>query len=258
MNLPILRDPRSPRRTMSERPTEPYPDPADPSARTPEGQTPGTDPAATAAPTPVTPARITTTSGPTPAPAASPAAAGRPVARADPGRTGGAGATPAAAPAGAFSPAPERVDRDRVTWQTTAQPTPESWFEPSAAAATTAAVPAAAVREPRRSAGILGPGPRRLAHRGRPRLRRHLPDAARQRARSTSRRRPPRFRRARSRRRPQPIKIDESSAIIAVAAKVSPAVVRIVSSANATRPTRRRSRPRASAPGSSTTRTAGS
>ena len=33
---------------------------------------------------------------------------------------------------------------------------------------------------------------------------------------------------------PQPVKIDESSAIISVAAKVSPAVVRIVSSANAT------------------------
>ncbi len=236
---------------MSERPTEPY----DPAARTTDGQPP----------TPASPARITTTSGPTPdAPpaaegptpeAASPdeaAAAPKiptvipaPVSRpptiipapaviaapaVDPGP-----ATPAPfdQPAAAFSPAPERIDRDRVTWQSPAQPTPESWFEPSAAAATTVAVAPPATAQPRRSGGIFGPvlaasliaailasSGTYLVLRASGALDQPATGAATVPAGQTAS-------------APQQVKIDESSAIIAVAAKVSPAVVRIVSSANA-------------------------
>jgi S1-C subfamily serine protease len=216
---------------MAERPTEPYPDPADPSRRTPKDQPPDPDPVAPTPPTPVTPARITTTSGTTAElpPAPDPRAEEFPApAPASPGLT-----PAAAAPAAAFSPAPDHVDRDRVAWQTSVPPTPESWFEPSAAAATTSAVPTAPVHESRRSGGIFGPilaasliaailasGGTYLTLRATGAL--DEPSA------------PATLPSGQIAAAPQPIKIDESSAIIAVAAKVSPAVVRIVSSANAT------------------------
>ncbi len=218
---------------MSERPTEPYPDPADLSARTPETVGRDPDPAGPAAPTPVSPARITTTSGPTPAPEASGPQPADLWPAPTPAGVAGTGATPAAEPSAAFSPAPDRVDRDRVTWQTTVQPTPESWFEPSAAAATTVALPAPPVREARRPAGIVGPvlaasliaavlasGGTYLTLRASGALDQPAPPASVPSGQIAT--------------APQPVKIDESSAIISVAAKVSPAVVRIVSSANAT------------------------
>jgi S1-C subfamily serine protease len=215
---------------MPERPTEPYPDPVDPSARTPEGEPAAPDATGPVTPTPVSPARITTTSGPAPEAGGAPEPetnswAAPAAGAAQPGSSSGQ-------PAAAFSPEPERVDRDRVTWQTSAQPTPESWFEPSAAAATTAAVPATPVRETRRSTGILGPVlaasliAALLASAG-TYLTLRASGALDQNAAPAS---VPSGQVATA---PQQIKIDESSAIIAVAAKVSPAVVRIVSSANA-------------------------
>ena len=217
---------------MTERPTEPYPDPADPAAHKAESAK-TSDSTAPAAPTPATPARMTA-SGPTPEPpvepeptveppaTAPPAPAAEPVVWAAPAAA--AAATP---PAAAYSPEPELIDRNRVTWQTPAQPTPESWFEPSAAAATAATNPVAPATQPRRSGGILAPvlgaamiaailasGGTYLTLRATGALDRPAPTSSGPSGQAVS--------------VPQPIKIDESSAIIAVAAKVSPAVVRIV------------------------------
>ena len=210
---------------MTDRPTEPY----DPSARAAENKPP----------TPVTPARITTTSGPTTESPASPTPESEnpwpaPLTKEPtPGQI--EGTAPTAGPSAAFSPAPERIDRDRAIWQTAGQPTPETWFEPSAAAATAVAAPAStSERGARRSGGILGPvlaasliaatlasGGTYLVLRTSGALDQAAPAAASVPSGQIAV-------------APQPVKIDESSAIITVAAKVSPAVVRIVSSANAT------------------------
>jgi S1-C subfamily serine protease len=129
-----------------------------------------------------------------------------------------------------YSPAPDRTDRDRAAWQSPAQPTPEAWFE---AVSTPAAAGAAGASTPRRTAGgILGPvlaasllaatlasGGTYLALRASGALEASAPAAASPVGQTAS--------------VPVPVKIDESSAIIDVAAKVSPAVVRIVSSASA-------------------------
>ena len=210
---------------MTERPTEPYPDPADPAAHQAESaKTP--DSTAPAAPTPATPARMTA-SGPTPEPAVEPPATVAPAPTAEPVVWAAPAAAAAAPPAAAYSPEPELIDRNRVTWQTPAQPTPESWFEPSAAAATTVTKPGPATTQPRRSGGILAPvlgaaliaailasGGTYLTLRATGALDRPAAVASGPSGQAVS--------------VPQPIKIDESSAIIAVAAKVSPAVVRIV------------------------------
>ncbi len=137
----------------------------------------------------------------------------------------------AADDATSFSPAPDRTDRDRAAWETPAQPTPEAWFEPAALAAVSPTqVPYPA---PRRTAGgILGPilaaslisatlasGGTYLVLRASGSLEAAAPAAATPVGQTAGAR--------------QPITVDESSAIIDVAAKVSPAVVRIVSSATA-------------------------
>jgi S1-C subfamily serine protease len=192
---------------MNERPTEPY-DPADPTASTPA--TPTTPPAA---PTPVTPARISTTGGPT----AEPTSPVWPDA-----------VPPLPVEPTAFSPEPDRTDRDRVAWQTPVQSTPESWFEPAASAATTI-VPRAIER--RRTGGVLGPvlaasiiaatlasGGTYLTLRASGALDQAGGTATVPIGQTAS--------------APQPVKIDESSAIIDVAAKVSPAVVKIVSTSD--------------------------
>lgn len=199
---------------MNERPTEPY-DPADPAASTPS--TPATPPTAA---NPVTPARISTTGEPT-------AASTAPWPDAVP---------PLPVEPAAFSPEPDRIDRDRVAWQAPVQSTPESWFEPAASAAT-ATVPMAPA-EPRRANGVLGPvlaaaviaatlasGGTYLTLRASGALDPVAGTAAVPSGQTAS--------------AAQPVKIDESSAIIDVAARVSPAVVRIVSTAdpNATDPT---------------------
>ncbi|MGZ8528430.1 MAG: S1C family serine protease [Candidatus Limnocylindrales bacterium] len=194
---------------MNERPTEPY-DPADQAASTPA--TPATPPAA---PTPVTPARISTTGDPT----AEPTAPVWPEAVAQ----------PPVEPA-AFSPEPDRTNRDRVAWQTPVQSTPESWFEPAASAATTI-VPRATER--RRTSGVLGPvlaasviaatlasGGTYLTLRASGALDQVAGTATVPSGQTAS--------------APQPVKIDESSAIIDVAARVSPAVVKIVSTTDPT------------------------
>jgi serine protease Do len=200
---------------MNERPTEPY-DPATPPTPSPDPVVPPIYVApSTSAPT--GPVRITTTSGSTPLPDAPPFAA--------------------------FSPEPDRVDRDRATWQTPVQPTPEAWFEPAAAAATaTSGFGASGTtgsadttdsgRRPRRAGGLLVPvfsaaliaailasGGTYLTLRASGALDQPAVVAQNPPGQVTG--------------VTQPIKIDESSAIIAVAAKVGPAVVRIVSSANA-------------------------
>jgi S1-C subfamily serine protease len=199
---------------MNERPTEPY-DPADQAASTPP--TPATP---TAAPTPVTPARISTT--------------GASIAESTAPAWPDAVPPPPVEPA-VFSPEPDRVDRDRVAWQAPVQSTPESWFEPAAAAATT---PVPRVAERRRAGGVLGPvlaasiiaatlasGGTYLTLRASGALDPVAGAAAVPIGQTAS--------------APQSVKIDESSAIIDVAARVSPAVVRIVSTSdpNATDPT---------------------
>ena len=195
---------------MNERPTEPY----DPAIPTP--QSASTPPN----PTPSNPVRISTSGD-------------GPVA-ADP------------APIAAFSPEPDRVDRDRAIWDTPVQPTPEAWFEPAATAAT--AIPGSAdqgARPPRPTnsgttstdrrsrrggimvpvfaaaiaAAILASGGTYLTLRASGALDQPAVVAPAPQGQVTG--------------VTQPIKIDESSAIIAVAAKVGPAVVRIVSSATA-------------------------
>jgi serine protease Do len=215
---------------MTERPTEPYPEPADPAAHKEESaKTP--DSTAPVSPTPATPARMTA-SGPTPEPTVEASQPAESPAPASPAPAGGPvlWAPPAAAevpPAAAYSPEPELLDRDRVTWQTPAQPTPESWFEPSAAAATAVTRPVAPATQQRRSGGILAPvlgaamiaailasGGTYLTLRATGALDRPAAISSGPSGQAVS--------------VPQPIKIDESSAIIAVAAKVSPAVVRIV------------------------------
>ncbi len=235
---------------MTERPTEPYPDPEEPAAHAAGG---GGE--ASSGPVPANPARITT-SGPTPEPTPEPAVAD--IASAAPAmpppaaapETGPAGseapsrpiwaapaepAQPAAepitvAPAAAFSPEPERIDRDRVTWQTAAQPTPESWFEPSAAAATTVAQPTPTTQS--RSRGLLGPilGAAIIAAilaSGGTYLTLRATGALDQPAAAATV--PP----GQTASSPQQVRIEESSAIIDVAAKVSPAVVKITTTANA-------------------------
>ena len=254
---------------MTERPTEPYdPDPGrrcqPPTRRSPPGSRPTR--AAPAAPTPATPARIDRRPArrrsrrssrrrrPTARRPSRPAPTAEPVAVGSPGRP----RPPFVQPAAAYSPEPELIDRDRVTWQTPGPADPRVVVRAIRRRGDDRRRPAAPTAQPRRSGGILGAGPRRVAHRGDPRLGRDLPGAPRdRRARPAGgrRRRVPSGQTASA---PQPVKIDESSAIIAVAAKVSPAVVRIVDARHATRPTRPRSRPRASARASSTTRTAGS
>ena len=247
---------------MTERPTEPYPDPDKPAARPAGGAA-----EAGSSPTPANPARITT-SGPTPeptvadraaepkvadvapaaaapvppatspepvAPAQSPVEApteapSRPIWAAPSAQAAPQPANAAPAPAAAFSPEPERIDRDRVTWQSPAQPTPEAWFEPSAAAATTVARQAPS--DPPRARGLLGPilaaaviaavlasGGTYLTLRASGALDQPTAATTVPAGQNTS--------------APQQVRIDESSAIIDVAAKVSPAVVRIISSANA-------------------------
>ena len=111
---------------------------------------------------------------------------------------------------------------------------------------------------PRSAAPGAGHGRGRGARRRRPRLRRHgrRPERDR-RVRSPPRRRP-RPRRATRPRPVSPVTIDESSAVIDVAAKAGPAVVRITTQGvdpNAIDPHPDRA---ASAPGSSSTPTAGS
>jgi S1-C subfamily serine protease len=231
---------------MNERPTEPY-DPADPgtaadrpaAADSPAAadvpQTPG--PAGQPIISPVVPPASTTPAA-TPPPVYVP-----PDMAAQPGTSGEAGppvdgAAPAELePFAVYSPEPDRVDRDRATWQTPVQPTPESWFEPTAAAATATAAPAAATATGssagrRRGDGILVPvfaaalisailasGGMYLTLRASGALDQPAATVANPIGQTTG--------------VTQPIKIDESSAIIAVAAKVGPAVVRIVSSASA-------------------------
>ncbi len=140
------------------------------------------------------------------------------------------------APFAAFSPEPDRVDRDRATWQTPVQPTPEAWFEPTAAAATasasTATTSTGSSGGRRRSGGIIVPvfaaalisailasGGTYLVLRASGALDQPAAAVTAPIGQTTG--------------VTQPIKIDESSAIIAVAAKVGPAVVRIVTSASA-------------------------
>jgi S1-C subfamily serine protease len=228
----------------TERPTEPYPDPADPSARQPEPDASDASDASATPPAPshVAPARITT-SGPTPEPAepvVQPAAIPGPVAPPDqvappeplaltaPAATLANEPSPAPQPAAVFSPEPDRIDRDRVAWQTPVQPTPEAWFEPAAAAAT--AVPAtAAGQAPRRTTGVLAPvlaasliaatlasGGTYLTLRATGALDQPASTSTVPSGQTAS--------------TPQQVKVEESSAIIDVAAKVSPAVVRIISS----------------------------
>jgi S1-C subfamily serine protease len=197
---------------MNERPTEPY-DPADQAPSTPAS--PATPPAV---PTPVTPVRISTTGGPTaePTPPAGSEAVPPPA------------SDPAAFSPAAFSPEPDQIDRDRFSWETPVQPTPESWFEPAATAAT---APAPRTTERRRTSSVLGPvlaaaviaatlasGGTYLTLRASGALDQVGTTATVPSGQTAS--------------APQPVKIDESSAIIDVAARVSPAVVRIVSTSD--------------------------
>jgi len=244
---------------MSERPTEPLPEPAELSAARSK-LPPGADDA-TAAPTPpapVTPARITTTSGPTHEPSpgtqaetvTEPEGASQAAAPAESAVPSEPTAAPPPVtpwpivpsapvpepvppveptqPAAAYSPTPDRIDRDRVAWQTPVQPTPESWFEPAAAAATAPPV-APVVPERRRRSSILGPilaaaviaavlasGGTYLTLRATGALDQPAATASVPAGQTTT--------------TPQQVKVDESSAIIDVAAKVSPAVVRIITS----------------------------
>ncbi len=218
---------------MNERPTEPY-DPADPATA---GEAPVTPPTPGAPSTPSGQPIIS--SVPPPAsttPAAPPPVYVAPTAPAVVSTTGDSATPVDPAPFAAFSPEPDRVDRDRATWQTPVQPTPEAWFEPAAAAATvsasTATTSAGSGGGRRRGGGIIVPVfaaaliSAMLASSGTYLVLR-ASGALDQPAAAVS--------------APigqttgvtQPIRIDESSAIIAVAAKVGPAVVRIVTSASA-------------------------
>lgn len=131
-------------------------------------------------------------------------------------------------PASSFSPAPDHVDRGRVAFDAPTQPTPETWFEPAAAGGAPARVEPKAHR---RAGGILVPvlaaalisatlasGGTYLAFRASGALDTRVATAQTPAGQTAS--------------APQPVTVDENSAIINVAAKVSPAVVRIVSSAN--------------------------
>jgi S1-C subfamily serine protease len=132
-----------------------------------------------------------------------------------------------------YSPAPDRTDRDRAAWQTPVQPTPEAWFEAISVPTLSEAAGAPASRRP--TGGILGPvlvaallaatlasGGTYAALRVSGAL--DAPHTAGASAPS------PASPAGQTASAPVPVKIDESSAIIDVAAKVSPAVVRIVSS----------------------------
>jgi serine protease Do len=136
-----------------------------------------------------------------------------------------------------YSPAPDRMDRDRAAWQTSVQPTPEAWFEAISTPTATEAVGGPPSR--RTSGGILAPvlaasllaatlasGGTYAALRASGAL-----DAPRTAGASGPVVANPAGQTASV---PVPVKIDESSAVIDVAAKVSPAVVRIVSSSAAT------------------------
>ena len=140
---------------MNERPTEPYGRPSEPAG--PADRPAAPEPAAPEPADPPTPSVVTPGS---PSDAAlggldpiatsepAPAAADVPVAASVP-----ASDRPAVVAAtAAYSPPPERLDRDRLTWETPVQPTPEAWFEPVAGRSRPPAAPA-----PRRSGGILGP-----------------------------------------------------------------------------------------------------
>jgi S1-C subfamily serine protease len=212
---------------MNERPTEPY-DPADPAASTPATGTPP------AAPNPVSPARISTTGGPTAE--SGDAESGDQVTAAWTEPAGSDVARQPAVDGAAFSPEPERIDRDRFAWETPVQTTPESWFEPASAAATATAAPRSTGG--RRANGVLGPvlaasviaatlasGGTYLTLRASGALDQAGGTSTVPSGQTTS--------------AVQPVKIDESSAIIDVAARVSPAVVKIVSTSdpNAVDPT---------------------
>ena len=192
---------------MNERPTEPY-DPADQAASTPA--TPATPPAA---PTPVTPVRISTTGGPTAEPTA-PVDAGRrsrsPPAergllararpdRPRPDRLGDAGPVD---PRVVVRAGRQRRDHARPQGRRAAS---GRWvLGPVLAASIIAATLASGgTYLTLRASGALDPAGGTAT----------VPSGQTASA-------------------PQPVKIDESSAIIDVAAKVSPAVVRIVSTTN--------------------------
>jgi serine protease Do len=194
---------------MNERPTEPY----DPANEAPS--VPATSVTSSAAPSHVTPARISTTGGQIAEPTA-------PMPDVAPE------AQPDVHPP-AFSPQPDRIDRDRIAWERPVQTTPESWFEPAATAAT--ATGPSATSERRRTSGVLGPvlaaaviaailasGGTYFTLRASGALDQAGGTATVPSGQTTS--------------VAQPVKIDESSAIIDVAARVSPAVVRIASTTN--------------------------
>ncbi len=137
-------------------------------------------------------------------------------------------ASPSSGPeAGTFSPRSERIDRDRAAWETPTQPTPEAWFEPTHVPAAHVTVP-----ERRRASGVLGPVlaasliSATLASGG-TFLAIHATGALDTDRTTTT------LPAGQTTTSLQPVKLDESSAIIDVAAKVSPAVVKIVSTATA-------------------------
>ncbi len=223
---------------MNERPTEPFgrpSGPAEPSGGPSDATVPVdevTGPSAPAGPT-----GPSTTSDPvaTPEVPTTPVVPSPHVVMATPVVSGPTAPTVASTPTGdarpttaAFSPTPERLDRDRVAWETPVQPTPEAWFEPVPAAAAVASAPV----QRRSGGGILGPvlaasllsailasGATYGLLRASGALNTPAPVAAVPTGQSTS--------------LTTPVTIDESSAIVDVAAKVSPAVVRIFSTANA-------------------------
>lgn len=148
-----------------------------------------------------------------------------------PGHANSAGHTNPAS----FSPAPDRADRDRASWEASAQPTPaatpEVWFEPLHAADPAAANPLVSRRKT--GGGLLGAiltaslisatlasGGTYLALRASEAIDATGVSSGSPDGQTASVR--------------QPVAIEESSAIIDVAAKVSPAVVQIVSPTAAT------------------------
>ena len=148
----------------------------------------------------------------------------------DPSSPGTANAAGDPNPA-SFSPAPDRTDRDRVAWEAPTQPTPEGWFEPLHGGP---AVPASPVVARRRVGnGLLGAIltasliSATLASTGTYLVLRASGAIEASGVGPGS----PAGQAASAR---QPVAIEESSAIIDVAAKVSPAVVQIVSSTAAT------------------------
>jgi S1-C subfamily serine protease len=194
---------------MTERPTEPF-DPSEPNAAVP-------DPAGLAQPEAAVP--TSTTSEPFVAPTEELLAPAAPL-------------TAGPAEPSAFSPEPDRIDRDRIAWETPVQTTPEAWFEPT----TPTPLPGATSDRPRARAfmapviavalisAILASGGTYLALRASGALDRAAAGATVPAGQTAT--------------APQTVKTDEQSAIIDVAARISPAVVRIISSqASANDPT---------------------